>query len=303
MKHCLSPFLFFLFLGCAALAGLSQAPLPCQQANYPPIQINEGQSQPQYECSGTEASVYIRLAGGLPAIDSGRSTYRVQLRTNEAIQSQWVASNGSISNTVIHLEDGDRWQLIVWDSSYCDTAYWGYPEAFHFQAVKARIKLSTQPPFCIGQRLGLDAQASSGRHLRYEWSPVALLDSRADRPKASIRLRQDCRIQLRVSDDWGCSDTSSRFLHSLFPQHSAFSPNGDGINDTWWLPCVETLQAKVQVWDAQGKRLFEQSNYQNDWDGRVKGKAIAAGSYRFVLSWPLPYGREGRLEGLLFIHR
>ena len=65
---------------------------------------------------------------------------------------------------------------------------------------------------------------------------------------------------------------------------NVFSPNGDGVNETW---VIEDLQDnpvnEVRVFAQGGKLLYSQTNYQNDWDGTFKGDPIPDGTYYFEI--------------------
>ena len=67
----------------------------------------------------------------------------------------------------------------------------------------------------------------------------------------------------------------------------AFTPNGDGINDTWVIHNIENHpNSIVRVFNAWGMEVFSVRNYQNDWDGRYKelsAKLPDAGSYYYQI--------------------
>lgn len=69
----------------------------------------------------------------------------------------------------------------------------------------------------------------------------------------------------------------------------AFTPNGDGINDTWVIYNIENYpNSLVRVFNSWGKEVFSVRNYQNDWDGRYKNlsdKLPDAGSYYFQIDF------------------
>lgn len=48
---------------------------------------------------------------------------------------------------------------------------------------------------------------------------------------------------------------------------TGFSPNGDLINDLFVIPDMETLDAKLTVFNRWGDKVYESEHYQNDWDG------------------------------------
>lgn len=67
----------------------------------------------------------------------------------------------------------------------------------------------------------------------------------------------------------------------------AFTPNGDGINDTWVISNIENYPASVvRVFNRWGAEIFTARNYQNDWDGHAKGNSStlpAASSYYYQI--------------------
>lgn len=59
-----------------------------------------------------------------------------------------------------------------------------------------------------------------------------------------------------------------------------FTPNGDGINDLWWIdfsPGVEAV--KWGIMDRWGRALFETQDAATRWDGQYQGKPLAEGVY------------------------
>ncbi|MFC4721568.1 gliding motility-associated C-terminal domain-containing protein [Geojedonia litorea] len=61
--------------------------------------------------------------------------------------------------------------------------------------------------------------------------------------------------------------------------YNEFSPNGDGVNDTFIIDCIENYPSnKLEVYNRWGNLVFEQANYQNNWDGTSNGRATISGS-------------------------
>jgi gliding motility-associated-like protein len=58
-----------------------------------------------------------------------------------------------------------------------------------------------------------------------------------------------------------------------------FTPNGDGINDTWVVINIENHpKSIVYVFNSNGKKVFEQVNYKNDWQPQ-----LSVGAYYFQI--------------------
>jgi len=65
---------------------------------------------------------------------------------------------------------------------------------------------------------------------------------------------------------------------------NAFSPNGDGINDTWELPFLASFtNCRVQIFDRYGRLLFTSNGYSRPWDGTTNGRAAPVGTYYYVI--------------------
>jgi gliding motility-associated-like protein len=63
-----------------------------------------------------------------------------------------------------------------------------------------------------------------------------------------------------------------------------FSPNGDGINDTWMFPEIQRFPLnQVWVYSSDGELVFSQQSYQNDWGGDYNGGLLPVGSYLYMV--------------------
>jgi gliding motility-associated-like protein len=74
---------------------------------------------------------------------------------------------------------------------------------------------------------------------------------------------------------------------------NTFSPNGDGINDTWGVPGIRTFEgARTSIYDRGGVRLFYTENPDIRWDGTFKGKNMPVGTY----FWTIEIGETGEMR-------
>ena len=88
---------------------------------------------------------------------------------------------------------------------------------------------------------------------------------------------------------------------SLTPAE-AFTPNGDGINDTWVIPNINNYPNNiVRVYNRWGHEVFMASNYQNNWSGRHKSSSdlLPPGSYLYVIELG---NSTAPLRGWIFIN-
>lgn len=81
------------------------------------------------------------------------------------------------------------------------------------------------------------------------------------------------------------------------------TPNDDGYNDTFVVPCLATGDYPnniVSIFNQWGDEVFRQTNYQNDWRGTYKGDDLPVGTYFFVVDFQ---NGDEPITGFLVIER
>ncbi|UJP65218.1 MBG domain-containing protein [Mongoliitalea daihaiensis] len=83
--------------------------------------------------------------------------------------------------------------------------------------------------------------------------------------------------------------------------YNTFSPNGDGINDTWGIPELRFYRGvTIRVFERNGLEVFITNNPDKGWDGTFKGKEMAVGTY----FWTVVVGETGETRrGMLNLIR
>jgi gliding motility-associated-like protein len=155
-----------------------------------------------------------------------------------------------------------------------------------------------------GDIIQLQASGSTGT---YNWTPPAGL-SAANVLIPNANPAVTTTYTLTVTSPQGClaSDnvTVTVVPYCIKPME-AFTPNGDGINDLWLITngtgCL--TDAKAQVFNRYGSKVFEDNNYRNTWNGTYKGKPLPDGTYYYVISFRLINGKTVVLKGNLTILR
>lgn len=64
----------------------------------------------------------------------------------------------------------------------------------------------------------------------------------------------------------------------------AFTPNGDGINDTFVVKNYFNTSFNISIYSRWGEMVFHADNAEESWDGNIKGKPAPAGYYVFKLN-------------------
>jgi len=60
---------------------------------------------------------------------------------------------------------------------------------------------------------------------------------------------------------------------------SAFTPNGDGLNDTFGVKGEGIQDYRLLIYNRWGTVIFESTNAKIQWDGRYQGQPVETGTY------------------------
>lgn len=102
-------------------------------------------------------------------------------------------------------------------------------------------------------------------------------------------------VRLQCTDAIGCLAVKEEFVridndfNLMAP--NAFSPNGDGINDTWMPKTLlnSSLTFNLEIQDKNGKVVFRSNDANSVWDGQIPDGTAQAGQLYFwkaQVSWP-----------------
>ena len=155
-----------------------------------------------------------------------------------------------------------------------------------------KVDLGPDKRVLAGSSLRLDGPTGSG--LSYQWEPVATVLS--VNSSLVVRPAQTTTYRLTVRLNGACPVTDDMLvevLPNLFVP-TAFSPNGDGLNDTWALKGIDAFpECSVRIYDRWGELMYQAASYKEPWDGRYRGNPVATGVYEFVIR-PAPDQPEQR---------
>lgn len=124
--------------------------------------------------------------------------------------------------------------------------------------------------------------------LSYQWTlPTDLDDPFSHSPTASPQ--QTISYTATATDQWGCTYTQNINIRViplptiLLP--TAFSPNNDGINDTFKPILHRHTLVRFAVYNRWGNKIFETSDPQQAWDGTDERQQQPIGAYVYVVEY------------------
>ncbi len=171
------------------------------------------------------------------------------------------------------------WQIFVKDSLGCI-----WEEFFTIEEPPPlEVELPAEILIGCGDTLRMEPVASAGG-LTYQWTPEVWI-SCSDCEQPTVWPEHDTVYHLIVSDSNGCTaDAATHIgvdLTARIYVPNAFTPNGDGINDTFYLlgDCVDEIEV-MRIFNRWGGMVFEAYHIPLNepsagWDGKFQGKQLS----------------------------
>jgi gliding motility-associated-like protein len=136
-----------------------------------------------------------------------------------------------------------------------------------------------------GRIVVLAATATGGSNLQFEWTPALYLNN-ASLSQPSCTPLQDISYGLIVSNAEGCEAVDSLDIKVLFQPRvpNVFSPNGDGIYDTWQIQYLNDYpNCRIQIYTRSGQLVYQSVGYGTPWNGTWKGQPLPIGTYYYII--------------------
>ncbi|WP_144695846.1 PKD domain-containing protein [Chitinophaga vietnamensis] len=173
-------------------------------------------------------------------------------------------------------------QLVVTNKAGCGSAAFNSKVIVYLQPV-----IDAGPSFVVPQGTVIHFQplANDSVNLSFRWEPAADFPTpRILSPVITAMHDQQYTLTAIGKHNCTASDVMSvKVLKPVSPPN-AFSPNGDGINDTWVIRNLSDYPGStVEVFNRYGQRVFRSDGYETPWDGSFKGNILPTGTYYYVI--------------------
>jgi len=207
----------------------------------------------------------------------------------------WFESNSSIAV----LDTGKIFTTpIISDTTY----YYAAVDSNGCQSIRtkiaANIKPIPQPDAKVDRSeisIGESAFLSAIEGGTYTWTPDASLNSgKVSNPKATPEVTTLYTVMVVLNGCTG-SDTITIHVNDQTQIPNVFTPNKDGVGDTWVIPkALSNSGNKLKVFSRWGTVVYEVNGYKNDWDGGD----IPDGTYYYVYD----DGKDKQTGSITIIH-
>ena len=225
------------------------------------------------------------LCEGMPVIFTSSTTNAGNLPT-----LQWQVNDINVGNNngfiLANPIAGDKVQCILkTNNAGCQLTVFSNIISV---AVKQRPKINFADPVITlspGQQLQLNPIVT-GNIKSFNWAPVEMLTNPNILTPLTKGLNSHVTFKLAVTGENDCASsaevTVKVFRKLAMP--NAFTPNGDGKNDSFGLPDGVQFELKeFSIFNRWGNKIFTTADIRKAWDGRLNGVKSDAGTYVYFV--------------------
>jgi gliding motility-associated-like protein len=159
-----------------------------------------------------------------------------------------------------------------------------------------------------GQQVTFTASAAYTANISYQWQ-VNGIDAGTNSPYfvTNTLINGDiitCAVTTAgqcIATPYVVSNTITIILITPIVIPNTFTPNGDGVNDTWDIPSLAAYPGCiVSIFNRYGQLLLRSTNYPKPWDGAYHGAPVPTGTYYYIID---PKNGQQKIAGFVTILR
>ena len=130
----------------------------------------------------------------------------------------------------------------------------------------------------------------------FSWSPAESLNS-TNTPNPVAKPLQTQTYSVTVTNRFGSviilSITVEVMIDYNLVANNILTPNGDNENDRFVIDNLINYPVnKLQIFDRQGRVVYTQSNYLNNWDGQYNGNFLPQDTYYYLIVFDNGAGKK-----------
>jgi gliding motility-associated-like protein len=166
------------------------------------------------------------------------------------------------------------------------------PVIFDITVSAPQVTTGPDITICPGTPAQLNVTTISGT---IQWSPgISLDDSTIQNPIATPNVNTTYYVTV-TSGPCSATDSVNVIIDGsnpdcgVVPSYNAFSPDGDGVNETWIIDAIfNHPDNTVTIFNRWGDKLVSFEDYDNVnivWDGLYNGQVLPSGTYFYVIEY------------------
>lgn len=137
--------------------------------------------------------------------------------------------------------------------------------------------------------------------IRYRWNFGDGDTSNLTNPTHQYNATATFDVSLIAFNQYGCTDTAyspvSAIVSPLVSVPSAFTPNGDGVNDKVFVRGYAISKIMFRIYNRWGQIVFQTADRTQGWDGKFKGALQPMDAYAYTLEVEFSDGTKASKKG------
>jgi gliding motility-associated-like protein len=152
-------------------------------------------------------------------------------------------------------------------------------------------------PICPGTSITFTANAnvSTGSNIKYEWQINGANINVNSATYTSSTWVNDDVVTCSLMSDGKCVLNPVTVSNAItiavrteaeceIVKYNTFTPNNDGVNDTWNIPALAYYpNCTVLIYARNGRLVFQSTGYAKAWDGNYNGAQLPASTYYYII--------------------
>lgn len=217
------------------------------------------------------------------------------LNSNDFDYWEWNFGNGYLTGEsnpeVVYQASGSYdVSIMVIDTNGCENQLVKSDFVVVHDPIEARIGIGSELPIEVNEQLWLEDLSEPFSSSRW-WDVgdgIMLTEAIIDLAYDDLGTHL---VWLFVENEFGCADSTSILISvegdgSLFVP-SAFSPNGNGMNDVFNAKGMGLEAYLIKVYNRWGEQIFSSESILEGWDGSYMGEPVQEGVYVWLIEYKL----------------
>lgn len=246
-------------------------------------------------CSGYEGDIVLKASEGLDSyhwIDSLHPSVELGSEKTLSVRPKETTTYGAISGT---------------DTAYCKVTVDNLP-------IKAQFSIDEKEGDIILRPI-ITNESIGGEHYSWDFGNTTKIDV-SDAEDLAVQRKYypiygyvgEFNIRLDVTRSSGCKDSSfAQVMVTAKPQFNptAFSPNNDGLNDTFNFKISNAMRIEGNIYNRWGEKIYGMDVNDNIfyWDGSQNGLPSPMGYYLYLIKSSNYSGEINTISGRVLLLR
>lgn len=236
---------------------------------------------------GCGSAIYTKNVSVVEQPDIQITTVRDVICQDETTD---IVATGSLSYTWYFNEEaipgfgGSRYETALAGEYYATTgsgACYAESNRIVIQVSRFDIDAGFDRMINMGESVQLETM-TSGQVAAYLWKP----DHVAPTASPVVTPVESTVYTVQATDIYGCTAEDDVYVQVALPLFipNAFTPNGDGVHDTWEVRGLERFtNLKVEIFNRWGNLIYSTRGAYKPWDGKKNGVDMPVGTYYYVI--------------------